>query len=166
MYPHSIMATERSTADVCSCVRPTACVDRQEGRYLVVVRRTGADRDGRVRTGEVSDRLGVSPASVTEMFERLAADGLVEYQKQKGVTLTSRGMEVALELALRQCTVQTFFRRQMGFDLSADAGYQIGYLLPEQGIERLQELVERSPDECCWPVNAEAGQCPFGAVKS
>jgi len=47
------------------------------GLYLVTIRRVGTDRDGRIRTGEMSDRLDVAPSSVTEMFERLAAAGFL-----------------------------------------------------------------------------------------
>lgn len=69
------MAIDHSKTNLCACVRPTVCVDRNGGLYLVTVRGIGTDRDDRVRTGEVSDRLDIAPSSVTEMFERLAAPG-------------------------------------------------------------------------------------------
>jgi len=72
------MAIDHAQADLCGCVRPTACVDRNGGLYLVTIRRVGTDRDGRIRTGEMSDRLDVAPSSVTEMFERLAAAGFLQ----------------------------------------------------------------------------------------
>lgn len=158
------MATDSSTADACRCVRPTDCVDRGEGRYLVAAVRLTGGRERRVRTGEVSDRVGVAPASVTEAFDRLADDGLVAYEKRAGVRLTERGREVALELAWRQCTVRTFFRRETGHELAAETAYRIGYTLPETAIERLRDLAGGSPRERCAPGNAAARCCPHGVV--
>jgi len=159
------MAPNRSRADVCGCVRPTACVDRNGGLYLVVIRRIGTDRDGRVRTGEVSDRLDVAPSSVTEMFERLAAAGLLRYEKQAGVVLTDRGTAVALELEARQCAVRTFLRRRTGFDTPLEVGYRIGYVLPDEAIERLQMLVDGMSNTCAATVPNGVERCPFAGTE-
>ena len=48
---------------------------------------------GLVRTGDLASRLGVSPASATEMVQRLAARGLLEYLPYKGTRLTLEGLE-------------------------------------------------------------------------
>lgn len=88
------MAIDHAQADLCGCVRPTACVDRNGGLYLVTIRRVGTDRDGRIRTGEMSDRLDVAPSSVTEMFERLAAAGFLQYEKRTGVILPTEGVRL------------------------------------------------------------------------
>lgn len=47
---------------------------------------------GLVRTGDLASRLGVSPASATEMVQRLASRGLLEYVPYKGARLTSQGL--------------------------------------------------------------------------
>lgn len=159
------MAITHSRADVCGCVRPTACVDRNGGLYLVTVRRIGTDRDDRVRTGEVSDRLDVAPSSVTEMFERLAAAGLLRYEKRAGVVLTEQGREVALELEARQCAVRTFFRRRTGFDMPLEAGYRIGHVLPDEAIERLRALGDEAPNTCSAPPPTGVEQCPFAGTE-
>ena len=39
----------------------------------------------------VAERLAVAPASVTEMVQRLARDGLVKHVRYGGVSLTARG---------------------------------------------------------------------------
>ena len=48
---------------------------------------------GLVRTGDLASRLGVSPASATEMVQRLAERGLLEYIPYKGVKLTEDGLQ-------------------------------------------------------------------------
>jgi Mn-dependent DtxR family transcriptional regulator len=47
---------------------------------------------GLVRTGDLATRLGVSPASATEMVQRLASRGLLEYIPYKGARLTEDGL--------------------------------------------------------------------------
>jgi Mn-dependent DtxR family transcriptional regulator len=141
------MVAESHTGARCECTRPSTCVDRRRGRYLRAVLLVTLDRDRRVRTGEVSDRLGVSPASVTGMFERLAADGLVDYEKHRGVELTRRGQEVARELVRRQCVVRTFFDAELDVSLPAETGYRMGYVLSDVGIERLRERVGTHVDD-------------------
>jgi DtxR family Mn-dependent transcriptional regulator len=47
----------------------------------------------RVRNGDLARYLNVSPASATEMVQRLATNGYVEYVPYKGTSLTVKGME-------------------------------------------------------------------------
>tara|TARA_B100000965_G_scaffold304996_1_gene263813 strand:- start:2732 stop:3385 length:654 start_codon:yes stop_codon:yes gene_type:complete len=50
------------------------------------------DPDSRVRTGDLAGALRVTPASTTEMVQRLAAKGYLEYIPYKGSTLTEKGL--------------------------------------------------------------------------
>ena len=50
------------------------------------------DAEALVRTGDLSDALKVSPASATEMIQRLASKGLVDYTPYKGARLTEIGL--------------------------------------------------------------------------
>tara|TARA_B100000579_G_C22784754_1_gene831282 strand:+ start:260 stop:925 length:666 start_codon:yes stop_codon:yes gene_type:complete len=47
----------------------------------------------RVRTGVLAESLTISPASATEMVQRLAAKGFLDYVPYKGSILTSKGLE-------------------------------------------------------------------------
>ena len=51
------------------------------------------DATSRVRTGDLAERLGVSPASATEMIQRLSGKGYIDYQRYKGAKLTQKGLE-------------------------------------------------------------------------
>lgn len=143
------MTVETRTATGCACLRPERCVPRQHGRYLTTVFRSAFEQTGRVGTGEVSDRLDVSPASVTEMFERLAADGYLDYEKHAGVRLTPRGESVAGELVRRQCAVRTFFEAELGVSVSVETGYRIGYALPQEAVDRLRTDIDRNGEDDC-----------------
>ena len=51
------------------------------------------DASSRVRTGDLAERLGVSPASATEMIQRLSGKGYIDYQRYKGAKLTQKGLK-------------------------------------------------------------------------
>ena len=50
------------------------------------------DPDSRVRTGDLAEALRVTPASTTEMVQRLASKGFLEYVPYKGSILTEKGL--------------------------------------------------------------------------
>ena len=62
----------------------------------------------------VAEHLAVAPASVTEMVERLARDGLVKHARYRGVSLTARGRRVALTVVRRHRLLETFLVKELG----------------------------------------------------
>jgi DtxR family Mn-dependent transcriptional regulator len=71
---------------------------------------------GSASTKEVSARLLVSPASVSNMFARLQEMGLVEHERYRGATLTERGRREALRLVRRHRLIETFLLEHLGYD--------------------------------------------------
>ncbi|HIG03500.1 MAG TPA: metal-dependent transcriptional regulator [Candidatus Poseidoniales archaeon] len=61
-----------------------------------------------VRTGDMAKALGVSPASVTEMVQRLARNGFVNYEKYKGSSLTKIGLSRGRAVKRRHRIIETF----------------------------------------------------------
>jgi len=55
----------------------------------------------RVRNGDLAKYLNVSPASATEMVQRLAKNGYVDYVPYKGATLTPSGLEHGMMMKRR-----------------------------------------------------------------
>lgn len=55
----------------------------------------------RVRNGDLAKYLGVSPASATEMIQRLAKNGFVDYVPYKGAQLTETGLEHGMMMKRR-----------------------------------------------------------------
>ena len=51
------------------------------------------DPKERVRTGSLANSLKISPASATEMVQRLASKGFLDYIPYKGSSLTPKGLE-------------------------------------------------------------------------
>jgi len=75
-----------------------------------------------VKTGKpapiskVAERLAVAPASVTEMVQRLARDGLVKHARYRGVGLTEQGRRSALAVVRRHRLLETFLVSELGMD--------------------------------------------------
>jgi len=67
-----------------------------------------------VRTSSLAQALEVSPASVSEMLQRLSKKGLVEYTPYGGATLTEEGGQRVLELTRRHRLWEVFLNRCLG----------------------------------------------------
>ena len=67
--------------------------------YLKVIYAIQAEH-GRASTNRIAERMGVTPASVTGMLQKMAANNppLVKYEKHHGVHLTPEGENAALEV--------------------------------------------------------------------
>ena len=61
-----------------------------------------------VRNGDLAKSLGVSPASATEMIQRLAGKGLVNYTPYKGASLTEKGMAHGQKMKRRHRLAEVF----------------------------------------------------------
>jgi len=61
-----------------------------------------------VRNGDLAKALGVSPASATEMVQRLAGKGMVDYTPYKGASLTDKGMAHGRKMKRRHRLAEVF----------------------------------------------------------
>jgi Mn-dependent DtxR family transcriptional regulator len=70
---------------------------------------------GYARVVDIAERLEISQASVTNMVQRLDAEGLLHYEKYRGLILTATGEELARNITHRHA-VLTEFLHQLGVD--------------------------------------------------
>ncbi len=68
------------------------------------------DAKGYARVVDIASALQISQASVTNMVQRLAADGLLKYEKYRGLVLTSSGEKLARKIAYRHKLLTDFFQ--------------------------------------------------------
>ena len=75
------------------------------------------DDGGIVSTTELATRLGIAPASVTGMVQKLASmqPPLVIYRKHQGVTLTIEGERAALEVLRHHRLLETWLVQSLGY---------------------------------------------------
>lgn len=93
---------------------PAAEVSEAIADYLKAIRRIARGPRRIASTTGVAQFHGVAPASVSSMFRRLAALGLVRYVPYCGVTLTSTGERLAARLARRQRLLESFLVERLG----------------------------------------------------
>jgi Mn-dependent DtxR family transcriptional regulator len=65
---------------------------------------------GYARVVDIASALKISQASVTNMVQRLAADGLLKYEKYRGLVLTPAGEKVARNIAHRHRLLSDFLQ--------------------------------------------------------
>jgi Mn-dependent DtxR family transcriptional regulator len=87
----------------------TAAQDYLEQIYRLI----GAK--GYARVADIAAALEIAPASVTAMIKRLNGDGLVVYEKYRGVILTAAGRDIAEEVVKRH-EVLARLLRSFGLD--------------------------------------------------
>ena len=66
------------------------------------------DEKGFAKVKDISETLSVSPSSVTEMFQKLKQSGYINYEKYRGVTLTPKGLDIAVKTKKRHETLREF----------------------------------------------------------
>jgi len=69
-----------------------------------------------VKTTQLSEKMGISPASTTEMIQRLSGRDLVTYIPYKGSRLTSEGFAIAGKIKRRQLLIELLLTDIIGFD--------------------------------------------------
>src|SRR6267142_4716588 len=68
------------------------------------------DSKGYARVVDIATGLKISQASVTNMVQRLDADGLLKYEKYRGLVLTSAGETLARNITRRHQLLTDFLR--------------------------------------------------------
>jgi len=64
---------------------------------------------GYARVVDIASALDISQASVTNMVQRLGTDGLLKYEKYRGLVLTPSGEKLARQIAHRHKLLTDFF---------------------------------------------------------
>lgn len=98
-----------------------------------------AGRTGTASTNEVAERLGVAPASVTGMIRRLSSQGLLEYERYRGVRLSSEGRVVALRTIRRHRIIESYLTEVLGYawDRVHDEAERLEHAASDELVERM-----------------------------
>ncbi|MEM4221572.1 MAG: metal-dependent transcriptional regulator, partial [Thermoplasmata archaeon] len=77
--------------------------------YLEIIYRL-EEKGVKATTVTLSEALKISPSTVTEMLQKLAEKGYLEYVSYKGVTLTEKGREIGRKILERHRLVEEFLK--------------------------------------------------------
>lgn len=102
-------------------------------------------KEGRASTTQLADYLNVTPASVTGMVKKLSATTppLLEYQKHRGVVLTKKGRNIALEILRHHRLLELFLHQVLDYpweevDEEAD---RLEHVISEKFEERIAKAL-------------------------
>ena len=129
------MPTERHTS---------AAVEDYLERILELI-----NTKGYARVVDIAQSLRISQASVTNMIQRLDGEGLLKYEKYRGLALTTAGEALALNITQRH-QLLTDFLKLLGLDdevIYHDVEGMEHHISPPtlRAIEALTQQLQRQP---------------------
>lgn len=117
--------------------------------------------DAPLSTNSLAARMGTTAPNVTETVKRLAAQGLVEYQPYKPVTLTGKGREHAIAMVRRHRLLESFLAASLGYswdEVHAEAE-RLEHAASDELIERIDQMLGRpTRDPHGDPIPTPEGQ--------
>ena len=109
--------------------------------YLKAILALGGPQERLVTGKELADHLQVTPASVTNMLQKLAAlpDSPVVYQMHRGVRLSAAGKRRALEIVRHHRLIETFLFEVLDYPLEEvhDEAERLEHFISERLEERI-----------------------------
>jgi DtxR family Mn-dependent transcriptional regulator len=70
-----------------------------------------AGTKGKAKTTEIAQRLKNAPASVTEVLQRMAREGLVKYEPYHGASLTKKGENIVIRIKRKHRLLEVFLEK-------------------------------------------------------
>jgi DtxR family Mn-dependent transcriptional regulator len=86
--------------------------------YLKAIFTLSQENGKIVPTSSLAKELEISNAAITEMANRLAVDGLVEYKKYKGIRLLKRGEKIAINVLRKHRLWELFLIKTLNINWS------------------------------------------------
>lgn len=109
--------------------------------YLKAILALGGPDERRVSSTSLADRLGVAPASVTNMLQKLAAASVpfVEYERHRGVLLSAAGKRRALEVVRHHRLLETFLFEVLDYPIEEvhEEAERLEHFISERFEERI-----------------------------
>ena len=110
--------------------------------YLREIYKLGAD-GGRVSVTALAKRQGVSPASASAMVKKLAALDLAVHEPYRGITLTTAGEKVALEVIRHHRLLELYLAETLGVHVDEvhDEAERLEHVISEELEERIDKAL-------------------------
>jgi len=132
--------------------------------YLKVIYTLVRERGkGRASTSAISERMGVSAASATNMMQKLADMRLVEYVPYRGVSLTEAGEKIALEVIRHHRLIELYLSEALGYSWDAvhDEAERLEHVISEEFEDRIDAMLGHpTTDPHGDPIPPKSGRPP------
>jgi DtxR family Mn-dependent transcriptional regulator len=96
-----------------------------------------------VSTNDIAQRLDLAPASVSGMVRRLADQGLLAYERYRGVTLTDPGRRAALRTIRRHRVIESYLSHALNYpwDRVHDEAERLEHAASDELVDRMAEAI-------------------------
>ena len=134
-----------------------------EENYLKAIFSLSNYNDERVSTNAISEDMGTSAASVSDMLKKLLDKGYVKYEKYKGVRLSSKGVKKATNVLRKHRLWETFLVEKLEFNWSEvhDIAEELEHIKSNKLINRLEKFLGYPKfDPHGDPIPSENGKFP------
>jgi len=127
-----------------------------EEEYLEVIYELISEK-GQARVSDIAARLRISPASVTEMVQKLKKNGLVTQVRYSPIKLTEKGTKIA-EIVRRRHDILKAFLQLLGIneEVAERDACEIEHNVNQETVKRLTSLIEfiqNTPESQEWFKN-------------
>jgi len=101
------------------------------------------DKDGKIKSNLIAERLDISGAAVTDMLNKLSKSGFVDYRKYKDIKLTKDGENYARNMVRRHRIWEVFLQQVVGvpWDKVHDEAENLEHSSSDDLINRLEEML-------------------------
>lgn len=127
--------------------------------YLKAIYTLSGVEQRRVGSSELAQRLGVAPASITNMLQKLAAAQrpMIDYERGRGVRLSAAGRRRALEIVRHHRLIETFLYEMLGYPIEElhDEAERLEHFISERFEARVAERLNNpthDPHGHCIPA--------------
>jgi len=101
-------------------------------------------QDESVTTNALAEALQTKPASVTDMLKKLKTQKLLQYEKYRGVKLTTEGKKLAVQIIRKHRLWEYFLveKLQFGWEEVHDIAEELEHISSKKLIDRLDEFLD------------------------
>jgi DtxR family transcriptional regulator, Mn-dependent transcriptional regulator len=135
-----------------------------EENYLKIIYHLSASAPkGSITTNAIAAEMESKPSSVTDMVQKLADKGFVDYKKYQGVSLTEEGRFTALMIVRKHRLWEVFLLEKLDFswDEVHDVAEQLEHIKSEKLINKLEEFLDfPTEDPHGDPIPDRSGKLP------
>ena len=101
------------------------------------------NEEGKIKTAQIAEKLGISNAAVTDMMKKLSREGYVKYERYKDIKLTKLGESFAKNIVRRHRIWELFLNRivKLSWDKVHDEAENLEHSSSDELIDRMEEML-------------------------
>ena len=101
------------------------------------------NEEGKIKTAQIAEKLGISNAAVTDMMKKLSREGYVKYERYKDIKLTKLGESFAKNMVRRHRIWELFLNRivKLSWDKVHDEAENLEHSSSDELIDRMEEML-------------------------